>query len=241
VNDPDCILVRQEDTHLSPTEVQSLATVISLSGGSLIISDDLAVLSSERIEWLGRLLPPLEGRARVLDALESSQPSEIVLEQNGAAGVWTLLARLNWDGQPQALPFDLERFRLPAAPAYLWADPWEMRAGLVTGHTLRLPPTSAHGVRFLAVRPATGRPTWIGDTLHISQGHVVKAWRVEGSAVHAALGIGRPRRGTVWVWLPGVPHQVTLDGRPVPARALGDGIFALEIATQKESELTIQW
>ncbi|MCX6070813.1 MAG: alpha-galactosidase [Chloroflexi bacterium] len=241
VNDPDCILVRQEDTRLTPAEVQSLATVISMSGGSLIVSDDLTVLSAERIEWLGRLLPTLEGRAQVLDALETSEPSEIVLKQSGAAGEWTLVARLNWDDKPRALPLDLVHFGLRASPKYLWADPWERCAGLAIGPMLYLPPIPAHGVRFVAVRPATGQPAWMGDTLHISQGQAVKAWRVEGSELHAKLSIGRPRRGEAWVWLPGAPQQVALDGKPVLARAQGYGVFALEIATQKESELTIRW
>jgi alpha-galactosidase len=241
VNDPDCVLVRQEDTLLTPAEVQSLATVISMSGGSLLVSDDLTVLSPERIEWLGRLLPTLSGRARVLDALETSEPSEIALEQSGAAGEWALLARLNWEDQPRTLPLDLHHFGLPESPAYLWADPWERRAGLVVGHVLHLPPVPAHGVRFLAVRPATGRPAWIGDTLHISQGQAVREWRIERKEVRARLGIGRPRRGEAWVWLPGEPRQVALDGKPAEVRDLGDGVFALEIATRTESDLMISW
>jgi alpha-galactosidase len=241
VNDPDCILVRQEDTRLTPAEVQSLATVISLSGGSLIVSDDLTMLSAERIEWLEWLLPTLGGRAQVLDGLETSEPSEVVLKQSGAAGEWTLLARLNWDDQLRELPIDLRHFGLPASPGYLWADPWERSAGLAAGPILQLPPTPAHGVRLLAVRPVTGKPTWMGDTLHISQGQVVKAWRVEGNELHAILGIGRPRRGGAWVWLPGAPRYVMLDGKPVPAKAQDGGVFALEIETQEESELTIRW
>jgi hypothetical protein len=149
--------------------------------------------------------------------------------------------RLNWDDQPRALPIDLRRLGLPASPAYLWVDPWERSAGLAAGPILHLPPTAAHGVRLLAVRPATGKPTWMGDTLHISQGRMVKAWRVEGNELHAILGIGRPRRGEVWVWLPGAPRQVVMDGKPVSAKAQGGGVFALEIETLEESELTIRW
>jgi alpha-galactosidase len=241
VNDPDCLLVRQEETRLSPAEVQSLATVISMSGGSLLVSDDLSVLSPERIEWLGWLLPTLAGRARVLDALVSGEPSEVVLQQTGACGEWSLLARLNWDEEPRALPFDLERFGLPACSAYLWADPWEKRAGLAGGPRLDLPRVPPHGVCLVAVRPATGRATWIGDTLHISQGQVVKVWEVEENGLHASLGIGRPRRGEAWVWLPGEPSQISLDGAPVSAKALGEGVFALELSIQGLSDLTIRW
>ncbi len=38
VNDPDCLLVRP-DTKLSLAEVQTLATAIGMTGGSLLLSD----------------------------------------------------------------------------------------------------------------------------------------------------------------------------------------------------------
>jgi alpha-galactosidase len=241
VNDPDCLLVRQEDTRLTAAEVQTLATVLALSGGSLMVSDDLLTLSAERLEWLGRLLPPLQGRARVLDVLETAQPSEIVLEQFGPAGPWWLLARLNWADRPRSLPIGLRRFGVPDAAAYLWADAWDLRAGVTAGQELLLPPIPAHGVRLVAVRPATGQPSWMGDTLHISQGQVVRAWQVQGRALHARLGIGRPRRGTVWLWLPGEPLEVALDQQALRARSLGDGVYAIDLHAQAESDLAIRW
>lgn len=241
VNDPDCLLIRQEDTRLTPAEVQTLATALALSGGSLIVSDDLAMLSPERLELLARLLPTLQGRAHVLDALDSDQPSEVVLRQSGAAGEWFLLARLNWDQQPHAIPIHLERFGLPAADAYLWADAWEQRAGLVRGGVVDLPPIPAHGVRLLAVRPLTGAPAWVGDTLHISQGQVVRRWDAGQHELRARLGLGRPRRGQAWIWLAGAPGEILLDGQPLEARSQGDGIIHLQIALQAESELILRW
>jgi hypothetical protein len=47
---------------MSLDEVESLATVIAMSGGSLIFSDDLTALSRERFEMAARLLPPVPTR-----------------------------------------------------------------------------------------------------------------------------------------------------------------------------------
>lgn len=241
INDPDCLLVRQEDTHLTPAEVQTLATVLALSGGSLLVSDDLQTLSAERLEWLGRLIPPLQGRAWVLDALETAQPSQIVLEQSGPAGRWWLIARLNWDDRPRSHSIDLWHFGVPDAPAYHWVDAWDEQAGISAGPQLHLTSIPAHGVRLLAVRPATGKPCWMGDTLHVSQGQVVRAWHGEGRALHARLGIGRPRRGRAWLWLPGEPLEAALDQVALPRRDLGGGVYAFDLHTQVESDLNIRW
>ncbi len=241
VNDPDCLLVRQEDTYLSPAEVQTLATVLAISGGSLLVSDDLRTLTPERLEWLGRLLPPLEGRARVLDALETSQPSEIVLEQSGPTGLWWLVARLNWDDRSRSHTIDLRHFGVPEAPAYLWVDAWAGQAGITAVRELHLSAIPAHGIRLLAVRPATGEPAWMGDTIHFSLGKVVRDWRVQGRTLHARLGIGRPRGGTVWLWLPGAPLETLLDDEPVAVRELGEGVYAIDIHARAESELAIRW
>jgi alpha-galactosidase len=48
LKDPGCLLVRDRDTRLSEAEVRSLASVIALSGGILLVSDDMSRLRPER-------------------------------------------------------------------------------------------------------------------------------------------------------------------------------------------------
>ena len=73
INDPDCMLIR-EGTNYSSNEFLSIATVKALSGGSLIISDNLEVVSQSRLEVIQQLLP-VTGRAAVaIDLLEREIP-----------------------------------------------------------------------------------------------------------------------------------------------------------------------
>lgn len=242
INDPDCLLVRQEDTRLTPDEVRTLATVLALCGGSLLVSDDLPALDEERIEWLARLLPTLEGRLRVLDALETHQPSRLSLEQSGPAGRWWLCAVLHWgEDTLRAASIDLRRFGLPDAPGYLWADPWMRLAGIVEGPRLDLGPIPGHGVALRAVRPAGRRPEWLGDTLHISQGRTVLVWSPGERHLKARLGVGRPRQGTAWLWLPGEPRRLDLDGAALPWRAVERGIVELDLKLESQSDLLVEW
>ena len=241
INDPDCLLVRQEDTHLTPAEVQTLATVLALSGGSLLVSDDMPALDEERREWLSRLLPPLVGRLRVAEALVSERPSSMVLPQTGPGGDWWLCAALNWDEAPRAMTIDLQRLGIPEADAYLWSDPWGRQAGVSASAVLNPPVVPAHGIALRAVRPATGKPEWLGDTFHISQGAVVTAWESEAGRLVAGLGLGRRREGLAWLWLPGQPLRVTLDGAPWAWRSAGAGIVELDLRLAEASRLEVEW
>src|SRR4030067_657255 len=58
LSDPDCLLLRDSETALTPDEVRTLATVIALSGGMILDSDDVTRLPAERRRGLSRLLPP---------------------------------------------------------------------------------------------------------------------------------------------------------------------------------------
>lgn len=242
INDPDCLLVRQEDTRLTPAEVQTLVTVLALSGGSLLVSDDMPALDEERREWLSRLLPPLEGRLQVVEALESDRPSSMVLPQTGPAGEWWLSAALNWDEAPRAMTLDLRRLGLPEADSYRWSDPWGRQAGVSPSAVLDAGIVPAHGIALRAVRPATAEPAWLGDTLHISQGAVVTAWERGARSLTAGVGlVGRRREGTAWLWLPAKPLRMALDGAPVTWRAVGAGIVALELRLAGSSRLEVEW
>ena len=241
INDPDCLLVRQEDTRLTPAEVQTLATVLALSGGSLLVSDDMPELDDERLEWLSRLLPRLEGRLRVLEALDSDRPSSLVLPQSGPAGEWWLCAALNWDEGARGTTMDLRRLGIPEADAYLWVDAWGQQAGVCRSPVLDAGSLPAHGICLRAVRVHTGKPQWLGDTLHIAQGALVRSWELASRRLVANLGLGRRRDGTAWVWLPDRPGRVLLDGSPVPWQADGQGVVTLELRLAAASRLEIEW
>ena len=69
VNDPDALLLRPE-TFLTSAEMQTLATMIIISGGSLLLSDHLPDLPPERLRIARTLLPVIGQRPRVMDWFE---------------------------------------------------------------------------------------------------------------------------------------------------------------------------
>jgi alpha-galactosidase len=58
LNDPDVIVTREHDTHLTIDEFISQITIIGILGGSLFFSDDLQKLSVERINIIKKFTPP---------------------------------------------------------------------------------------------------------------------------------------------------------------------------------------
>ena len=114
INDPDCLLLR-ENTPLTEAEVRTAATVISMTGGSLLLSDDLPALSPARRQIAERLLPLAGRAAQVLEWFDLQTPSRLRLDLGNAAGDWHLLAYINWDDEPQDATINLPRIRSRSA------------------------------------------------------------------------------------------------------------------------------
>jgi alpha-galactosidase len=114
INDPDCLLVRP-DMSLKEEEIHTLATAISLSGGSLLLSDNLPELPPERLEIVHRLLPLIGKTPRVIDWFDSPRPARVRLDLNSSGQNWYLAALINWEdrffppGRELSLPGFLER------------------------------------------------------------------------------------------------------------------------------------
>lgn len=71
-NDPDCILLG-ETTSLTDAEIKSAGTVIAMTGGMLLLSDDLSKLSAERLRVATRIFPVTGVTAVVLDLHTTSE------------------------------------------------------------------------------------------------------------------------------------------------------------------------
>jgi alpha-galactosidase len=258
INDPDCLLLREQpgprldrpgrrtppkasQQHLTIPEIQCLATAIALSGGSLIVSDDLSELASERVAWLARLLPPLPGAAQVRDWFDVAYASRLILPLEGAVGRWVLAAVLNWADEANDMAADLDSLGVKMGAPIHMVDFWQggyWRLDSPQVGPVRIPP---HGVSLVALREATPPPQWLGDTLHVSQGLVVDRWEPASSGLTAELSLGHQTAGKAFLALPAPPSSVTLDGAPVSWTDRGRDVYELAIAMKARSILRVQW
>jgi alpha-galactosidase len=143
LSDPDCLLLRDSETDLTPDEVRTLATVVAMSGGMVLDSDDLTRLTPERRRLLARLLT-LRGAAAVpLDMFQRDPPQVLWRAADG------LLAVINWEDQATDVSVGLP---LPAVRLtdFWTGEDYGVRQGDVTF------PLPAHASKLLVVSPTEG-------------------------------------------------------------------------------------
>lgn len=241
LNDPDCVLLRPE-TSLTRAEVESMATVVALTGGLLLASDHLPDLPPERLRLLQAMLPPIGRRPHVLDWFDSSPPARLQLDMDGPAGPWHLVALFNWSDAPQRLRLQANEFYLDPTSEYIAREFWSGEFHDLTGESFTLPEAPPHGVALLALRRQTHqRPQYVGSDLHISQGLEVAAWQPEPDGLTVSLSRPGRAEGSVYLSLPDEPDRATLAGRPVKWQAAGPQIYRFPVAFQSEAPLQIHW
>lgn len=242
VNDPDCLLIRPE-TNLTLAEVQTLATAIALTGGSMLLSDDLPALPEDRLRIAKALLPLIDQRARVIDWFDSPTPQRLRLNLNGPAGPWHLLAHFNWTGRPANAPFDPQTYHLPGEQSWWLRSFWD---GCIAQQSpdlpCQLPPIPPHGVRLIALRPREEtRPAYLGSDLHISQGVEICQWEQAASrSLTLALNLNRRADGAVALYLPWEVNAVRAENiGPLPIRDIGENRILLRVALPENAPLVL--
>lgn len=242
INDPDCLLLRP-DTQLTSPEVQTLASVIALSGGSFILSDNLTTLPIERLRMAQVLLPLIEKRPEVLDLLETTYPAHLRLDLAGAIGEWHLLAFINWSDKAVTPHLTRMRYHLPLSTPYLLHEFWTDRHYTWENDTpLKLAPLAPHGISLLAAFPFPKRqPAWAGSTLHISQGLEAKTWQIEDARLTCRLDLQHTVEGSVYLYLPEPPHTAHLgEERPLWS-AVSSHLYRFAVHLTQAVTLTVAW
>ncbi len=207
MNDPDCLLVRETDTALAGDEVRALATVIGLSGGMVLSSDNLPKLSPAHQELISLLLP-VYGRSGVpLDLFQTPDlPHFFELD----CGTHRLLAVFNWADEGAEIETPL--------PPGRWHvfEFWESEyIGLREG-SLQLP-VPPHGSRLLRLTADLGRPQVIGSTFHITQGAAeIAGEEWDGSTLRVHLRAVAKQDGELFVWRPDGVQTVRIEGLTGP-------------------------
>ncbi|MHB0966330.1 MAG: glycoside hydrolase family 36 protein [Bellilinea sp.] len=242
VNDPDCLLVRP-DTRLTLAEIQSLATAIGVTGGSLLISDGLAALPADRLRIAQVLLPVVGQRAEVLDLLAETAPTRLRLPLTGAQGSWTVIAKFNWKDTAQAWDFNPTDFKLSDQPCWV-SSFWDEKIFHYTPcSALKMPTIPAHGVVLAAVIPCMDNsvPLYLGSNLHFSQGCEVVEWASAPQRLQLSVDLGHQGEGFVQLYLPFAPTHAECEGKPLEWQELGGGAFRFILTVERSAQIEIIW
>ncbi len=240
VNDPDCILVRDQ-SELTLAEVQTLATVIAMSGGSMVFSDDLTNLSSERLQLAARLLPPLSNGMVVLDWLQNQYPCRMRTKMKSTSGEWNLLAQVNWEDKECTIKLSCSSFGLPNGNYWVsdfWGKHIHQNSEIGSLGEFSIP---AHGCLLLAVRPVqNGKNQYLGSDLHFSQGIEVKKWIVRKNKTRFILDLNRKTSGKIYLSIPCTPKMVESSEDILNLERVGQSVYELQIQLDKPQTITIQ-
>jgi alpha-galactosidase len=240
-NDPDCLLVRP-DSNLALPEVQSLATAIGLTGGALLISDDLTRLPAERRAIAEALIPILNEQVRIPDLFDHELPSRLRLDPVTSAGAWHVLAAFNWLDEPADLELLPQAYQLEEGD-YVYREFWGGKTGIwKEGEPLRFNSVPAHGCALIALRRLQGaQPLYAGSDLHISQGIEVDEWRVEVESLEIKMRLPRTAKGNVYLYLPGKAGAVEVNGNPGELTPVHDGIHRLAVEVEEFCHIHISY
>jgi alpha-galactosidase len=145
LNDPDCLMVREDRTQLSDSEVEVLATVMGMTDGMLVISDRLSLLPPRRREVIARTRELAGGTVEVADLFEQQLPELLISRHDRHTDV----AALNLGDRPRRTSVDL-RLRGVDCPDGTIEELWTrasvpVAAGIADLGTL--PPHSARVLR----------------------------------------------------------------------------------------------
>jgi alpha-galactosidase len=241
INDPDVMLLR-ENMDLSLEEVRSLACVISLTGGMVMLSDDLEKLPAVRIQLAAKFLPALDQRPIVIDWFDAHTPSKLQLDFTGKTGEWKIISLSNWKDHPQTLRVALNEFRMKRGNYWLHSF-WDHRVWIASdAKPIQIENVPPHSTLVLAVRECkTSDACYLGSDLHISQGNEVAEWAPRISGVDIKFSLPRNAEGIVTLALPRAPKQAILEGKEITWESDAQQIFHFPIRFTKRAKLSIEY
>ena len=170
LNDPDCILVRQDDSSLTIEEVHLWATIAALSGGVMMFSDRMMEVSEERLRILDRLLPPFSRGARGVDVFRETEPRLFALPIETVLGKWAVVAAINLSEKAINIACPFENLGLEKVPHHIfefWSEEYEGVAESL--NVINLKP---HSCRFFCIRPEVEEPSILSTSIHYTQGAI---------------------------------------------------------------------
>ncbi|MFK7691625.1 alpha-galactosidase [Paenibacillus sp. HJGM_3] len=155
-------------------EARATVSMFGLSSGPIMLGDDIATISPERLALVKKCLPPYERMARPVDlftAVAPDTPKVFNLRVEKEWDCWNVVGVLNAGASVLSVDLHLGDLGLEADQAYCLFDFWnEMYLGEASA-TLHVE-VPAYSVRVLRISRARPHPWLLATDMHVTQGGV---------------------------------------------------------------------
>jgi hypothetical protein len=190
---------------LTPSQAAAAASIIALSGGTMISGDRLTELDDMRLDVIRKVFPSYGEAARPIDLFEREKPEIFALPVKTAFEQWMVVGLFNYEqGGAVEKGVSLASLGLEAGQKWLAFDFWQQRLiGSVDAELRTLVPPAA--VALVALRRDRGMPQVISTDRHFTQGGVeLRAvdWRAESNALSGTSLGGSATAHNVLVHVP---------------------------------------
>ena len=245
LNDPDCLLLRPrgQDSNLVLNEVRMLTTIVGLTGGLVIDSDNLPAMQRSRLNYLRQVLPPYGRSAIPVDLFQHERPQQLVLPVETSWGSWTLVALLNWDGRPRSTQLSLSRLGMRSASYHAY-DFWRRRYLGVVRDELAVTPHRSHEAVLLLLKPVSEEPQVLSSTFHITQGGVeIKDVHTSKGGLVVYMEKAGKQSGQLLFSVPPEHQAVSalVNGQAKALRRVSTGIWQLSFSLRDRATVEVQF
>ena len=156
---------------LTLPQSRAAASIIALSGGTMISGDRLVDLDPDRLEILRKVYPAYGIAARPIDLFERDRPEIFELPVTTRFAEWSIVALFNYADGVIEKSVPLRRLRLPGSKTYVAFEFWSQRLAGEFDQELRVR-VEHQSVALLSVHPQTEIPRVISTDRHFTQGAV---------------------------------------------------------------------
>jgi alpha-galactosidase len=214
LNDPDCLLVR-EDPRFTLTEAKTAVSLLGMTGGILLLSDDMSNVSPSRLDLVTRILPSSTILKASPDSLvEKNYPDVFVCRSFCPGRDADVHAFINWSDEEGGTVRDVRRHFPQGSVDNLYCfDFW--REEVVTGEMARALAFEKHETRvIISTRRSLSSPVLIGNSFHIlaqSDGRIQGVWSAKDSTLTIGVEDVSAPSGKFWVCFPHTSETIAME------------------------------
>ncbi|MHC1591483.1 MAG: alpha-galactosidase, partial [Candidatus Helarchaeales archaeon] len=209
INDPDCLMIRDHDTSLTEEEVRTQISIIGLTNGIYMLSDDFSHVSAARISLIKKFAPlPIKMNPAVpldlFDSTPSKPPSLFGTRIETSFDTWWIIAVINWEDRPKDIELKFNKLGLSQDTRYHVHEFWSDKYLGIHENQITLEKIPKHACRLICIREVKNKPQVLSTSFHFTQGAEFETISHDDSSNTLNLKIERKGKnaGTIAIWVP---------------------------------------